>query len=221
MWGRSQVKGQHKTFWNFGSWAGLRSRWVSRWLRLRLRLRPSGIDSDSDSDSGIDSGLVWVNPRRQGHFGHFPRHTWGGGWANLGAVSPLIELELRGKNERVAGHGAKQLVYKLKVLGQSVTDEFRSKTQKCRKHVFGGKKRFTISFYQGHEISSTFGKKSFLSKEFMPHTGLILLKSWKNESFLMVQMLTITSDLGHVNLTLTLPFGKISKLTYPGQIDIS
>ena len=37
----------------------------------------SGIDSDSDS--GIDSGLVWVNPRRQGHFGRFPRHTRGGG----------------------------------------------------------------------------------------------------------------------------------------------
>ena len=51
------------------------------------------------------------------------------------AVSPLIELELRGKNERVARHQAKQLVYKLKVLGHPVTSEVRSSAEKSRKPV--------------------------------------------------------------------------------------
>ena len=42
------------------------------------------------------------------------------------AVSPLIELELRGKSERVARRETKRLIYKLKVLGQPVTSEVRS-----------------------------------------------------------------------------------------------
>ena len=46
------------------------------------------------------------------------------------AVSPLIELELRGKNERVARRETKILIYKLKVLGQPVTSEVRSSAEK-------------------------------------------------------------------------------------------
>ena len=83
---------------------------------------------------------IWVNPCRQGHFGHFPWHTWGGGWYNPRAISPLIELELRGKKERAARHETKRLVYTeyaAKVLGQPVTEQVKSKAQKCRKHVFG------------------------------------------------------------------------------------
>ena len=49
------------------------------------------------------------------------------------AGSPLIELELRGKNERVARRETKRLIYKLKVLGQRVTSEVRSSAEKCRK----------------------------------------------------------------------------------------
>ena len=51
------------------------------------------------------------------------------------AVSPLIELELRGKNERVARRETKRLIYKLKVLGQPVTSEVRSSVEKWRKPV--------------------------------------------------------------------------------------
>ena len=51
------------------------------------------------------------------------------------AVSPLIELELRGTNERVARRETKRLVYKLKVLGQPVTSEVRSSAEKWRKPV--------------------------------------------------------------------------------------
>ena len=51
-----------------------------------------------------------------GHFASF--HGTRGGWYDPPlAVSPLIELELRGKNERVARRETKRLIYKLKVLG--------------------------------------------------------------------------------------------------------
>ena len=50
------------------------------------------------------------------------------------------------KNERAARHETKRLVYKLKVLGQPVTDEVRSKTQ-SGENTFTAKTRFTISFY--------------------------------------------------------------------------
>ena len=48
-----------------------------------------------------------------GHFASF-HGTGGGGWYDPPlAVSPLIELELRGKNERVARRETKRLIYKL------------------------------------------------------------------------------------------------------------
>ena len=70
-----------------------------------------------------------VNPRRHRPFRILPRHK--GGWYDPPplAVSPLIELELRGKNERVARRETKRLIYKLKVLGQPVTSEVRSSAE--------------------------------------------------------------------------------------------
>ena len=59
-----------------------------------------------------------------GHFASFHGTRGGGGTTPL-AVSPLIELELRGKNERVARREMKRLMYKLKVLGQPVTSVVR------------------------------------------------------------------------------------------------
>ena len=66
-----------------------------------------------------------------GHFASF-HGTRGGGVGTTPplAVSPLIELELRGKNERVARRETKILIYKLKVLGQLVTSEVRSSAEK-------------------------------------------------------------------------------------------
>ena len=49
--------------------------------------------------------------------------------------SPLIELEPREKNGRVARRETKRLIYKLKVLGQPVTSEVRSSAEKWRKPV--------------------------------------------------------------------------------------
>ena len=44
------------------------------------------------------------------------------------AISFLIELERRGKNERVGRDERKRMVPKFKVLGQPVTSEVRSMT---------------------------------------------------------------------------------------------
>ena len=71
--------------------------------------------------------LSCFNPRRHRPFRILPRHKGGGGWYDPLAVSPLIELELRGKNERVARRETKRLIYKLKV---PVTSEVRSSVEK-------------------------------------------------------------------------------------------
>ena len=63
------------------------------------------------------------------HFSSF-HGTGGGGGNDPRAASPLTELELREKNERVARRETKRLVYKLKVLGQPVTSEVRSSAKK-------------------------------------------------------------------------------------------
>ena len=75
-----------------------------------------------------------INPRRHTPYRILPRHKGGGG-ATPRAVSPLIELELCEKNERVARGETKRLKYKLKVLGQPVTSEVRSDAEKWRKLV--------------------------------------------------------------------------------------
>ena len=69
-----------------------------------------------------------LNPRRHRPFRILPRHR--GGSTTPLAVSPLIELELRGKNEYVAHRETKRLIYKLKVLGQPGTSEVRSSAEK-------------------------------------------------------------------------------------------
>ena len=51
-------------------------------------------------------------------------------------VSLLIKLELRSKNQRVACHETKPLTPEFKVLGQSLTSEVRSMTQKLSKCDF-------------------------------------------------------------------------------------
>ena len=51
-----------------------------------------------------------VNPRRHRPFRILP---WQRGWLRPLAVSPMIELELRGKNEHVARRETKRLIYKL------------------------------------------------------------------------------------------------------------
>ena len=59
-------------------------------------------------------GRARVNPRRHRPFRILPRHK-GGGWYDPPplAVSPLIELQLRRKNERVARRETKRLIYNL------------------------------------------------------------------------------------------------------------
>ena len=58
-----------------------------------------------------------------------PSTAQGGGGVVTRAFSPLIELKLHGKNERVARHETKRFVYKLKVLGQLVTFEVGSSAE--------------------------------------------------------------------------------------------
>ena len=64
-----------------------------------------------------------------GHFASFHGQGGGGLVRTPLAVSPLIELGLRGKNERVARRETKRLIYKLKVLGQPVTSKVRSSAE--------------------------------------------------------------------------------------------
>ena len=53
-----------------------------------------------------------------GHFASFHGTRGGGGVRPPLAVSLLIELELRGRNERVTRRETKRLIYKLNFLGQ-------------------------------------------------------------------------------------------------------
>ena len=64
-----------------------------------------------------------------GHFASFHGIKGGVGTTPL-AVSPLIELEFRGKNGLVARRETKRLIYKFKVLAQPVTSEVRSSAEK-------------------------------------------------------------------------------------------
>ena len=70
-----------------------------------------------------------------GHFASFHGTGRLGVGTTPRAVSPLIGLELRGKNERVGRRETKRLVYKLKVLGRPVTSEVGSSAEKWRKPV--------------------------------------------------------------------------------------
>ena len=67
--------------------------------------------------------------------GHFASFHGTRGLVRPPWVSPLIELELRGKHERVARRETKRLIYQLKVLGQPVISEVRSSAEKWRNPV--------------------------------------------------------------------------------------
>ena len=70
-----------------------------------------------------------VNPRQHRPLRILPRHKPGGIRPPL-TVSPLIELEKERKKEHVGRRETKRLIYKLKILGQPVTSEVRSRADK-------------------------------------------------------------------------------------------
>ena len=76
-------------------------------------------------DRFLDSEILTLTGT--GHFASF-HGTRGVGKTPL-AVSPLIDLELCGKNEHVARRETKRLIYQLKILGQPVTSEVRSSAE--------------------------------------------------------------------------------------------
>ena len=71
---------------------------------------------------------MWnLNPRRTYWFSTYaPAEGGGAGTTPPLAVSPLVELARRGKNERVRRYETQRLVPDFKVLGQPVTSEVRS-----------------------------------------------------------------------------------------------
>ena len=103
--------------WQWSCWYVFRNRVIcNEWLKRKFQLQILGrsacyvLTLASTGHFASFHGTRWVRPHR--------------------AVSSLIELELRGKNERVARRERKRLVYKLKVLGQPVTSEVRSSAKK-------------------------------------------------------------------------------------------
>ena len=69
-----------------------------------------------------------LNPRRTYWFSTYAPAEGEGGYDPPPplAVSPLVELARRGKNERVRRYETQRLVPDFKVLGQPVTSEVRS-----------------------------------------------------------------------------------------------
>ena len=91
-------------------------------------------------ENSSDLDRVYALPKRPStssprHFSIL--HGTGGGGTTSPRVWLLIELELRFKNQRVACHETKPLTPEFKVLGQPVTSEVRSMTQKWQKCEFG------------------------------------------------------------------------------------
>ena len=71
--------------------------------------------------------LHFFNPRPYAAF--YSIQLLGGGSVGPPVVRPLMILELRDKNERVARNEKKPMVSNFMVLGQPVTSEIRSNTQ--------------------------------------------------------------------------------------------
>ena len=94
-----------------------------------------GVEIDGDTHFTIRA-TVWpkmmkINPRRHWLFRVLPRHR-GGGVIRPPRVWPLIELELRGKNDRVGLPERKPMVPNINVSGQLMTPEVRSNTRAGR-----------------------------------------------------------------------------------------
>ena len=79
--------------------------------------------------------IVFNNPLTLARIDVSSSERIGGGvrWTLPLAVSPLIELELRGKNDRVARDERKPIIPNFKVLGHRLTFQVRSLTQKSGK----------------------------------------------------------------------------------------
>ena len=73
-----------------------------------------------------------VNPRRHWPFRHPRRNRVGGFGTTAPSDWPLIELELRGKDQRVGGDETNPMVPNFRVLGHQVISEVRSMTQNHR-----------------------------------------------------------------------------------------
>ena len=71
---------------------------------------------------------VRINPRRTYLFYIRPGRGGGGATPPPLAVCPLIELELRGKHERVGRYETQWLLPKFKVSGQPIASQVRSMT---------------------------------------------------------------------------------------------
>ena len=112
-------------------------RWIERW-KNELR----GFSTFLPITKAVFSGVIYcrrpvqLNPRRHSPFHHPSRHRGGGGDATPLRDWLLSALELRFKNQRVACHETKPLTPEFKVLGQPVTSEVRSMTQKRPKCDF-------------------------------------------------------------------------------------
>ena len=107
------------------SW-GLRRAGVDSSMKLmeifrKLPYFPTGAPSPATKT------FVFVTLAGPNRFLHPPRPRGGGGYNSL-AVSLLMELERRGRNERIERDERKIMVPKFKVLGQPVTSEVRSMT---------------------------------------------------------------------------------------------
>ena len=66
-----------------------------------------------------------VNPRRHWAFGHPRRHRGGGVGTTPRRVSPLFELELRDKNQRVGRDERKLKIPEFKGFGHLVTSQVK------------------------------------------------------------------------------------------------
>ena len=73
--------------------------------------------------------MLQFNPRPCAAFYSVERVGGGGGSVGPPAVRPLMDLEHRGKNERVALNERKPMVPDFKVSGQPMTSDVRSNTR--------------------------------------------------------------------------------------------
>ena len=90
--------------------------------------------------------------------------TRGGGGYDPPRVWLLSALELRLKNQRVACHETKPLTTEFNVLGQPVTSEVRSMTQKLHKKIYTIDPAVTEFQQVNHLCSGDHGQESSLHR---------------------------------------------------------